>query len=111
MKRSRLVEKRALTLGHLTKLMMVVVVVSHVQRTIYVHETEETYTATQLNFAKLTKEPSATYQIRLWSQRDRKVNRPHHGDILLRSPPWFGIETTIQLVSYTNPATSRSLCI
>ena len=35
----------------------------------YVHETEEIYTPTQLNFAKLTKEPSATYQIRLWSQR------------------------------------------
>ena len=40
-------------------LLLLVVVVSHVQRTKYVHETEETYTATQLNFAKLTKEPSA----------------------------------------------------
>ena len=54
------------------------------------HATEETYTAIQLNLAKLTKEPSATYQIRLWSQRGTTVNRPHHGDILLRSPPWFG---------------------
>ena len=52
-------------------------VVSHVQRT-----KETTYTASQLNLAKLTKEPSATYyQIRLWSQRGTKVNRPHHGDI------------------------------
>ena len=80
--------------------------------TFYVHETEETYTATQLNLAKLAKEPSATYQIRLWSQGGTKVNRPHHGDILLRSPPWFGIETKRNnLVSCTNPATSWSLCI
>ena len=54
----------------------------------YVHATEETsYTVTQLNLAKLIKEPSATYQIHLWSQRGTKVNRQHHGDILLRSPP------------------------
>ena len=76
----------------------------------YVHE--ETYTrSTQLNLAKLTKEPSATYQIRLWSQRGTKVNMPHHGDILLRSPPpWFGIETKNQLVSCTNPQL-QALCI
>ena len=44
----------------------------------YVHETEEIYTATKPNLAKITKEPSATYQIRLqWSQRGTKVNRPH----------------------------------
>ena len=61
----------------------------HARSANYVHETEEIYTATQLNLAKLTKEPSATYQIRLWSQRGTEVNRPHHGDILLRLP-WFG---------------------
>ena len=71
----------------------------------HVHATEETYTATQLNLAELTKEPSATYQICLRSQRGTRVNRPHHGDIPLRSP-WFGIETKNQLVSCTNPATS-----
>ena len=55
----------------------------HARSAYYVHETEDIYTATQLNLAKLTKEPSATYQIRLlWSQRGTKVNR--------RSPPWFG---------------------
>ena len=69
-------------------------------------QTEETYTATQLNLAKLTKESSATYQIRLWSQRSTKVKTGH---ILLRSPPWFGNETKNQLVSCTNPAASWSL--
>ena len=69
------------------------------------------YTVTNLNLAKLTKEQSTTYQIRLWSQEGTKVNRAHHGDILLRSPPWFGIETKNQIVSYTNPATIWSLCI
>ena len=72
----------------------------------YVHATEETYTATQQNLAKLAKEPLATYQIRLWSQRGTKVNRPHHGDTLLHSPLWFGIETKNQLVICNNPATS-----
>ena len=43
--------------------------------------------------AHATEELLATYQIRVWSQRGTKVNRLHHGDILLRSPPWFGIET------------------
>ena len=71
-----------------------------------VHEPEETFTATQLNLVKLAKEPTATYQIRLWSQRGTKVNRPHHGDILLCSPPWFGIETKKKLVNCTNPAAS-----
>ena len=65
------------------------VVASRTCRAYYVHETEEIYTATQVNLAKLTKEPSATYQIRLWPQRGTEVNRPHHGDILLRSPLWF----------------------
>ena len=55
---------------------------------LYVHETEETYMVTQPNLTKLTKEPSATYQTRLWSQRGTRVNRPHHGDILLCSPPF-----------------------
>ena len=67
----------------------------HAHSAYYVQETEEIDTATQLNLAKLTKEPSATYQIHLWSQIGTEVNRPHHGDILLRSPPWFGIETKI----------------
>ena len=87
-------------------------VVSRTFGAYYVHETEEIYKATKLNLAKLTKEPSATYQIRLpWPQRGTKVNRPHpaafttmvrkniscsvyyHGSetyIVLRSPPWFG---------------------
>ena len=63
----------------------------------YVHETGEIYMTTQLNLAKLTKEPSATYQICLWSHRGTKVN--------------IGIETKNQLVICTNPATGWSSCI
>ena len=47
----------------------------------YVHVTEEIYTVTQLNLAKLNEEPSATYQIHVWSLTATNVNRPHHGDI------------------------------
>ena len=49
----------------------------HARSAYYVHETEEIYTATQINLAKLTREPSATYQMRLLSQRGTEVNRPH----------------------------------
>ena len=60
----------------------------HARSGYYVHETEEIYTATQQNLGKLTKEPSATYQIHLWSQkRHNGQQATYHGDILLRSPP------------------------
>jgi len=36
---------------------------------------------------KETRDPPATYQIRLWSQRGAKVYRPRHCDIFLRWPP------------------------
>ena len=45
----------------------------HARSAYYVHETEEIYTATRLNLAKLTKDPSATYQIYLWPQRGQQV--------------------------------------
>ena len=46
--------------------------VFHTFSVYYVHAaTEETYTVTQLNLAKLTKEPPATYQIRLWFSSSR----------------------------------------
>ena len=41
-----------------------------------VHASQETYTATQLNLAELTKEPSAMYQMCLWSQKGINVNSP-----------------------------------
>ena len=50
----------------------------HARSAYYVHETEEIYTASQLNLGKLIKEPSATYQIRLWSQKRHKGQQATH---------------------------------
>ena len=73
-----------------TSRLLVVVVAGFKRSAYYVHATEETYTVTLLNLAKLTKEPSATYQIHLWSQkRHNGQQATHRGDILLRSPLWF----------------------
>ena len=59
----------------------------------YVHATKVKLT---------TKEPSATYQICLWSQRGTTViNMPHHGDILMRSPPWFVSRTKNPFVNWS----------
>ena len=43
-----------------------------------VHETEDIYTATQVNLAKRTKEQSATYQMRFWSQRQKGQQSTGH---------------------------------
>ena len=83
----------------------------HARSAYYVHETEEIYTPTQLNLAKLTKEPSATDQIRLWSQRGTKVNRPHHVTSCCVHHHGSESRPKNQPVTCTNPATCLSLCI
>lgn len=63
-------------------------------------------TIRRINLANLKKYYQLyTNHTRLWSQGGTKVNRLHHGDILPRSRPWFGIETKTQLVGFANPAT------
>lgn len=52
------------------KATLLLFVVSQVQRIIYVHVTEQNYIVIRQHLAK---ESSATYQIRLWSERGTKV--------------------------------------
>lgn len=54
---------------------------------------------TKLNRVRQTTKPPSDYQIRSWSQRGIKVNRPNHGDIPLRLPQISssGVMTQLQV--------------
>ena len=79
--------------------MAIVVVDSHIQRTVLT--TEETTVTQQVSHHRPIK-----CQSRLWSQRDTKVNRSHHGDNPLLRPTGIQIATksyaTLQAMKPTN---------
>ena len=86
---------------HIARVVAVVVVDSHIQRTVLA--TEETKVTQQVNHRPIK------CQSRLWSQRGTKVNGSHHGDKPLLRPTGIQIATkryaTLQAMAPTNNKT------